>query len=140
MRVFPSVRSWRGAELTWVAFLFFFAWFGFCALAEPLPDPSKFVPRAGEPEKLAQRRRHADFQAEYNAVTCVAIYMLVMAFSQKGIEELRRYQEHMEMRHPEEDFVVSEGFDDGAFCVLRVCGPRVCRVWDTGLMCVWVGV
>lgn len=79
---------------------------------KPLPDPSKFVPRAGEPEKLAQRRRHADFQAEYNAVTCVAIYMLVMAFSQKGIEELRRYQEHMEMRHPEEDFVVSEGFDD----------------------------
>ncbi|THH10496.1 hypothetical protein EW146_g8351 [Bondarzewia mesenterica] len=79
---------------------------------KPLPDPSKFMPREGEPEKNAQRRRNADFQAEYNAVTCVAIYMLVMSFSQKGIEELRNYQEHMEMRHPDEDFVVSEGFDD----------------------------
>ncbi|KAI0043068.1 Pkinase-domain-containing protein [Auriscalpium vulgare] len=79
---------------------------------KPLPDPSKFTPREGEPEKLAMRRRNADMQAEYNAVTCVAIYMLVMSFSQKGIDELRKYQEHMEMRHPDEDFVVSEGFDD----------------------------
>jgi len=83
--------------------------------AEPLPDPSKFVPREGEPEKAAMRRRHADAQAEYNAITCVAIYMLVMSFSQKGIDELRKYQEHMEMRHPDEDFLVSEGFDDGSF-------------------------
>ncbi|KAI0062486.1 kinase-like protein [Artomyces pyxidatus] len=79
---------------------------------KPLPDPSKFTPREGEPEKLAMRRRNADVQAEYNAVTCVAIYMLVMSFSQKGIDELRKYQEHMEMRHPDEDFVVSEGFDE----------------------------
>jgi serine/threonine-protein kinase ULK2 len=81
---------------------------------EPLPDPSKFAPREGENEKLAARRRNADVQAEYNAVTCVAIYMLVMQFSQKGIDELRKYQEHMEMRHPEGDFVLSEGFDEGA--------------------------
>ena len=47
-------------------------------------------------------------------MTCVAIYMLVMQFSQKGIDELRKYQEHMEMRHPEGDFVLSEGFDEGA--------------------------
>ena len=40
--------------------------------------------------------------------------MLVMQFAQKGIDELRKYQEHMEMRHPEGDFVVSEGFDEGA--------------------------
>ncbi|TFY55974.1 hypothetical protein EVG20_g9117, partial [Dentipellis fragilis] len=78
---------------------------------KPLPDPSKFAPREGEPEKLARRRKHADTEAEYNAVTCVAIYMLVMSFSQKGIEELRRYQEHMEMRFPAGDFEVSEGFD-----------------------------
>ncbi|KAF8259755.1 other/ULK/ULK protein kinase [Lactarius quietus] len=79
---------------------------------KPLPDPSKFTPREGENEKLAARRRNADVQAEYNAVTCIAIYMLVMQFSQKGIDELRKYQEHMEMRHPEGDFVVSEGFDE----------------------------
>ena len=46
-------------------------------------------------------------------MTCVAIYMLVMSFSQKGIDELRKYQSHMEMRHPEEDgFELSRGFDE----------------------------
>ncbi|KAI0265342.1 kinase-like protein [Gloeopeniophorella convolvens] len=79
---------------------------------KPLPDPSKFTPREGENEKIAARRRNADVQAEYNAVTCVAIYMLVMQFSQKGIDELRKYQEHMEMRHPDGDFVLSDGFDE----------------------------
>jgi serine/threonine-protein kinase ULK/ATG1 len=87
---------------------------GWLCRLEPLPDPSKFSPRDGENEKLAARRRNADVQAEYNAVTGVAIYMLVMQFSQKGIDELRKYQEHMEMRHPEGDFVFSEGFDEGA--------------------------
>lgn len=87
---------------------------------EPLPDPSKFTPREGENEKNAARRRNADVQAEYNAVTCVAIYMLVMQFSQKGIDELRKYQEHMEMRHPDGDFVVSDGFDEGACLPLVV--------------------
>jgi len=84
---------------------------GGCGL-EPLPDPSKFAPREGENEKHAARRRNADVQAEYNAVTCVAIYMLVMQFSQKGIDELRKYQEHMEMRYPDGDFVLSDGFDE----------------------------
>ncbi|KAH9997071.1 kinase-like protein [Russula vinacea] len=79
---------------------------------KPLPDPSKFAPREGENEKLAARRRNADMQAEYNAVTCVAIYMLVMLFSQKGIDELRKYQEHMEMCYPDGDFVLSDGFDE----------------------------
>lgn len=40
--------------------------------------------------------------------------MLVMQFSQEGIDELRKYQEHMEMRHPEGDFMLSDGFDEGA--------------------------
>ncbi|KAH9956369.1 kinase-like domain-containing protein [Russula dissimulans] len=79
---------------------------------KPLPDPSKFAPREGENEKHAARRRNADVQAEYNAVTCVAIYMLVMQFSQKGIDELRKYQEHMEMRYPDGDFFLSDGFDE----------------------------
>ncbi|KAJ2928467.1 hypothetical protein H1R20_g8618, partial [Candolleomyces eurysporus] len=79
---------------------------------KPLPDPSKFVKREGEADKHARRRKLADMEAEYNAVTCVAVYMLLMSFSQKGIDKLRNFQEHMNMRHPDGDFIVSEGFDD----------------------------
>lgn len=79
---------------------------------KPLPDPTKFVKREGEAEKHAQRRKNADTEAEVNAVTCVAVYMLLMSFSQKGIDQLRNFQEHMNMRHPDGDFIVSEGFDD----------------------------
>lgn len=89
-----------------------------------MPDPSKFVPREGENEKHAARRRNADVQAEYNAVTCVAIYMLVMLFSQKGIDELRKYQEHIEMCHPEGDFVLSDGFDEGALGCAKEVGSK----------------
>ncbi|KAJ6464045.1 kinase-like protein [Mycena sanguinolenta] len=79
---------------------------------KPLPDPTKFTKREGEADKIARRRKHADMEAEYNAVTCVAVYMLLMGFCQKGIDRLRNHQEHMKMRHPDNDFVVSEGFDD----------------------------
>ncbi|KAJ7672446.1 other/ULK/ULK protein kinase [Mycena polygramma] len=79
---------------------------------KPLPDPTKFTKREGEADKHARRRKHADMEAEYNAVTCVAVYMLLMSFCQKGINKLRNHQEHMKMRHPDGDFVVSEGFDD----------------------------
>ena len=78
---------------------------------EPLPDPTKFMQREGEADKHARRRKLADMEAEYNAVTCVAVYMLLMSFSQKGIDKLRNHQEHMKMRHPDGNFVVSEGFD-----------------------------
>lgn len=81
--------------------------------AEPLPDPAKFARREGEGEKHAERRRNAVQEAEYAAVTCVAVYMLLMTFSQKGIDKLRNYQEHLRMRYPDGDFVVSAGFDDG---------------------------
>ncbi|KAG1778829.1 kinase-like protein [Suillus placidus] len=73
---------------------------------------TKFVRREGEPEKYAQRRQKSDQEAEYNAVTCVAVYMLLMSFSQKGIDKLRNFQEHLRMRHPDGEFEVSEGFDD----------------------------
>ncbi|KAF8558554.1 kinase-like protein [Imleria badia] len=79
---------------------------------KPLPDPAKFARREGEAEKHAQRRRNADQEAEYAAVTCVAVYMLLMSFSQRGIDKLRNYQEHLRMRYPDGDFVVSVGFDD----------------------------
>jgi serine/threonine-protein kinase ULK2 len=54
-------------------------------------------------------------EAQSNAVTCVAVYMFLMSFSQKGIDKLRNHQEHMKMRHPDGDFAVSEGFDAGSF-------------------------
>ncbi|KAG1850962.1 kinase-like domain-containing protein [Suillus tomentosus] len=79
---------------------------------KPLPDPAKFSRREGEPEKLAQRRQKADREAESDAVTSVAVYLLLMSFSQKGIDKLRNFQEHLRMRHPDGDFEVSEGFND----------------------------
>ncbi|KAF5351469.1 hypothetical protein D9757_012058 [Collybiopsis confluens] len=79
---------------------------------KPLPDPNKFAKREGEADKIAKKRKHADMEAEYNAVTCVAVYMLLMSFCQKGIDKLRNYKEHMNMRFPDGNFVVSEGFDD----------------------------
>lgn len=45
--------------------------------------------------------------------------MLLMSFSQKGIDKLRNFQEHLRMRHPDDEFEVSEGFDDGTFYSLR---------------------
>ncbi|OBZ76318.1 Serine/threonine-protein kinase ATG1 [Grifola frondosa] len=81
------------------------------AFPKPLPDPNKFLRREGEPERLAARRKNADIQAEYNAMTCVALYMLLMSFSQKGIDRLRNHHEHMQMRDPDGELEVSEGFD-----------------------------
>ena len=53
--------------------------------------------------------------------------MLLMSFSQKGIDELRRHQEHMLMRHPDGDYIVSEGFDDGKYSYSQlVVRGRVC--------------
>jgi hypothetical protein len=63
-------------------------------------------------------------EAEYNAVTCVAVYMLLMSFSQKGIDKLRHFQEHLKMKYPDGDFVVSDGFEMGPlllFLVICIC-------------------
>ncbi|KAG6887596.1 hypothetical protein C0995_014130 [Termitomyces sp. Mi166 len=70
-------------------------------IVEPLSDPTKFTPREGEGDRHAKRRQLQVMEAEYNAVTCVAVYMLLMSFSQKGINRLRNHQEHMKMRYPE---------------------------------------
>ena len=76
------------------------------------------------------KKRDAKSEAEYEAVwlglaskserrldllqvTCVAVYLLLMSFAQKGIDELRRHQEEMLEDHPDADYIVSEGFDDG---------------------------
>ncbi|KAH9927969.1 kinase-like protein [Epithele typhae] len=79
---------------------------------KPLPDPTKFLRREGETDRIANRRRNADIQAEYNAMTCVAVYMLLMTFAQKGIDRLRNYHEHLQMRDPDGELEVSEGFDE----------------------------
>ncbi|KAI0827456.1 Pkinase-domain-containing protein [Trametes gibbosa] len=79
---------------------------------KPLPDPTKFSRRQGETERLAARRKNADIQAEYNAMTCVAVYILLMSFAQKGIDRLRNYYEHMQMRDPDGELEMSEGFDE----------------------------
>ena len=46
-------------------------------------------------------------------MACVALYLLLMSFSQKGIDKLRNFHEHMKMRDPDDEYAVSEGFDDG---------------------------
>ena len=102
-----------------------------CGLIEPLPDPAKFTRREGEAEKHAERRRNADQEAEYTAVTCVAVYMLLMSFSQRGIDKLRNYQEHLHMRYPDGDFVVSAGFDEGNHFLLALSGPMLTPLSST---------
>src|ERR1700761_1493337 len=52
---------------------------------EPIPDPSKFQPREGESARQATRRRNAELDAEISAINCIALYMLIMNFSQNGI-------------------------------------------------------
>ncbi|KAI0089392.1 kinase-like protein [Irpex rosettiformis] len=79
---------------------------------KPLPDPSKFIRQESETERQARQRRDLEIQAEYNAVTCVALYMLLMSFAQKGIDKLRNHHEHMQMRDPDGEYEVSEGFDE----------------------------
>ena len=48
-------------------------------------------------------------------MTCVALYMLLMSFSQKGIDKLRNFHEHLQMRDPDGELEVSEGFDEGSW-------------------------
>ncbi|KAH9912111.1 Pkinase-domain-containing protein [Fomitopsis serialis] len=79
---------------------------------KPLPDPTKFIRREGEPERHAVKRKNADIQAEYNAMTGVALYMLLMSFSQNGVNKLCNYYEHLQMRDPDGETEVSEGFDE----------------------------
>lgn len=79
---------------------------------KPLPPSSSFQRLDGETEAAAERRRTSMVDAEYNAVTSIALYLLLMSFSQKGIDRLRVHQEGMKMRDPEGRLDVSEGFDD----------------------------
>jgi serine/threonine-protein kinase ULK/ATG1 len=81
-----------------------------CA-AEPLPPPARMTRRESSDSKHSKRKTPEE-EARYNAQICVTLYILLMSFAQKGIDKLRSYQEHMAMKHPDTDFVASEGFDD----------------------------
>ena len=53
-------------------------------------------------------------------MTCVALYMLLMEFSQKGINRLRDFHEEMRKRDPDGELEVSEGFDEGGLAAIPV--------------------
>ncbi|CAG7850397.1 Serine/threonine-protein kinase ATG1 {ECO:0000250/UniProtKB:P53104} {ECO:0000250/UniProtKB:P53104}; AltName: Full=Autophagy-related protein 1 {ECO:0000250/UniProtKB:P53104} [Serendipita indica DSM 11827] len=77
---------------------------------KPLPDPGKFVPREGESPRHATRRRNAELDAEMAAINCISLYMLVMNFSQNGINRLHDHMDVVEVDgEPPE---LSPGFDD----------------------------
>jgi serine/threonine-protein kinase ULK/ATG1 len=71
------------------------------------------VQKEGEAERAAQQRKKAEVEDEFQAVTCVAVYMLLMSFSQNGIHALGRHKADLEMRFPDKNIEVSEGFDLG---------------------------
>ncbi|KAK7683630.1 hypothetical protein QCA50_013468 [Cerrena zonata] len=81
---------------------------------KPIPDPTKFVKRPGERDKDAGKRRNAEIQAETDAVTAIAVYMLVMTFCQRAIDRMKNYHEHIKMRDPQGDLnlLPSVGFDE----------------------------
>ncbi|GJJ14702.1 hypothetical protein Clacol_008969 [Clathrus columnatus] len=80
---------------------------------KPLPDPKKFVQGEHEDPEMAQRRQNVEVEVEGSAVTCVALYMLLMGFSQKGIDALKRFKVDLEMRFPDEEIPLSESLEDG---------------------------
>jgi serine/threonine-protein kinase ULK/ATG1 len=86
------------------------------SITEPLTYPKKLVRKEGEPDRRAERRKHAEVAGEWNAVTvtCVALYTLLIGLSQKGIDSLKQYQGELERRFPDDDVGVSEEFEDGA--------------------------
>jgi len=93
-------------------------------LLEPIPDPSKFVPREGESPRQATRRRNHELDTELAAVNCIALYMLIMNFAQNGIDRLRDYMDVVEI-HGELP-TVSPGFDEGGSvcCLLKISNAR----------------
>lgn len=105
---------------------------------EPLSDPTKFSKREGEADRQARKRQTAEVEAEYNAVTCVSLYMLLMSFSQRGIDVLRAYQNKLKAKDPDGNFTVSEGFDDGMFAFyvkMRTCAEYIFqRLYGSGII------
>ena len=91
------------------------------AHSEPIAQTPKLAKREIDSDRTAEARRMQDAEAEYNAVTCVALYVLLMSFSQKGIDKLRVHHEGLEMRDPgRKRFFVTEGFDHGTLILLVV--------------------
>jgi serine/threonine-protein kinase ULK2 len=81
--------------------------------AEPIPDPSKFAPRDGEPPRQAKKRRNADIDAETAAINCASLYVLVMNFSQNGLHQLKEYMDALDFAGEQSGagVGVSDGYD-----------------------------
>ncbi|EPQ50501.1 hypothetical protein GLOTRDRAFT_133874 [Gloeophyllum trabeum ATCC 11539] len=71
---------------------------------------------------------NTDLEADNNAITGIAAYMLVMSFSQKGIDQLRNHQEYVKMRDPDEETLVSEGFLEGGRQPVSVVSGHVAHL------------
>ncbi|KAG8932460.1 Serine/threonine-protein kinase [Tulasnella sp. 418] len=54
-------------------------------------DPAKFARKAGEPSSRADSRRKKEVDVESVAVQTIALYLAVMGFCQKGINDLKKY-------------------------------------------------
>jgi serine/threonine-protein kinase ULK2 len=80
---------------------------------EPLREPDMLTRHETDTDRQIRRRKQVLIDARSNAVICVHVYMRVMGFSQKGINQLRLFQEHRKMLFPNNEFEISEGFDDG---------------------------
>jgi len=87
-------------------------------LTEPIPDPSKFTPRDGEPPRQARKRRNADIDVQTAAINCASLYVLVMTFAQNGLQELKEFMDAVD-RVEEQSGVgvgVGEGYDNALDC------------------------
>ena len=79
------------------------------------PKPSITRRPVATRDKEAGKRKNAEVQVEMDAMTAIAVYMLLMTFCQKAIDKLKNYHEHIKMRDPQGDLQLepSEGFDEG---------------------------
>lgn len=57
--------------------------------------------------------------------------MLLMGFSQKGIDVLKRFQADLEMRFPDEETSISEGLEDGLWIFSYRCHHTLIEINDS---------
>lgn len=55
------------------------------------------------------KRRKADNEACYDAVMCIQLYLLLMGFSQRALDQLKDHQDCVALT----DTPISAGFDEG---------------------------
>jgi len=80
---------------------------------KPIPSPANFPKKAGELPRTADSRRKAEMEAEQNALTSIALYIAIVGFCQKGIDELNKYcEEHLNGVRDPSTSGASSGIDD----------------------------